>query len=139
MTILAKRTRFDASALSPEDKATTPMASAKKSIEAYCKSLQPEIATILSRLGLEILSLLQNYHHRSTQVKKIEDEITFIPRSARVNFTLNMSKEVETDTEYIRLQKETVTLISTFQTSLKAKIVEVAKLEMKNLKKKLHS
>jgi hypothetical protein len=139
MTTSVKRTRFDASALSPEDKATTPMASARRSLTAYCTSLQPEIATILSRLGLEILSLTQNFVHRVTQVKKIEDEITFIPRSARVNFTLIASKEVETDAEYIRLRDETVTLISTFQTDLKDKIVEVAKLEMLNQKTKLHS
>jgi hypothetical protein len=137
MASSAKRTRFDASALSPTDKAITPMSSARQSLAASCVSLQPEIATILSKLGLETIQNLQKLSHKQRQVKKIEDEVDFVPRSARVKFTLTTSKLVEEDAEYIRLRDETSTLVDNFQTALKNSILKLAKLETSLLKKKV--
>jgi hypothetical protein len=135
----AKRTRFDATALTPADKAVTPMASARQSLHSHCASLQPEIATILSKLGIERLQVLHKLSHKSSQAKKIEEDTSFIPRSARVNFALSASKPVEQDVEYTRLVDETQVLISDFQTTLKTKILAVAKLEVSTLKKQLCS
>jgi hypothetical protein len=135
----AKRTRFDASALTSADKAVTPMALARQSLHSHCASLQPEIATILSKLGLERLQVLHKLSHKSIQAKKIEDDTAFIPRSARVNFALSASKSVEQDEEYTRLVDETCTLVTTFQAALKTKILAVAKLEVTTLKKQLRS
>jgi hypothetical protein len=133
----SKRTRFDAAALSPTDKAITPMSSARQSFAASCLSLQPKIATILSKLGLETIQNLQKLSHKQRQVKKIEDEVDFVPRSARVKFTLTTSKLVEEDAEYIRLCDETSTLVDNFQTALNNSILKLAKLETSLLKKKV--
>jgi hypothetical protein len=135
----AKRTRFDATALAPSDKAVTPMASARQSLHSHCASLQPEIATILSKLGLERLQVLHKLSHKSSQAKKIEEDTSFIPRSARVNFALSASKLVEQDVEYTSLVDATQVLISDFQSTLKTKILAVAKLEVSTLKKQLCS
>jgi hypothetical protein len=135
----AKRTRFDASALAPADKAIPPMAAARQSLHAHCASLQPEIATILSKLGLERLQNLHKFSHKGIQAQKIEDDADFIPRSARVNFALVASKLVEQDAEYTRLSDETTAIVTTFQAALKTKILEVAKLEVSTLKTKLGS
>jgi hypothetical protein len=135
----AKRTRFDATAITPADKAITPMAAARQSLHAHCASLQPEIATILSKLGLERLQTLHKFSHRDTQAKKIEDDDDFIPRSARVNFALSASKLVEQDVEYTRLSDETTAIVTAFQAALKTKIIEVAKLEVSALKTKIGS
>ena len=133
----AKRTRLDASALTPaDDKAITPMAAARQSLQTNCASLQPEIATILSKLGLERLQTLHKISHKKTQAQKIEDDDDFIPRSARVNFTLSASKLVEQDVEYTRLLDETSVIVTTFQAALKSKILAVAKLEVSALKSK---
>ena len=133
----AKRTRFNATAVSPADRATTPMAAAKQSLDVHCESLHPEIATILSKLGLERLQTFHKLSHKSTQVKKIEDDEEFIPRSARINFALSASKPVEQDAEYIRLAEETSDLVTNFQNELKTKILSVAKLEVSTLKTKI--
>jgi hypothetical protein len=135
-----KRTRFDASALTPADtKALTPMAAARQSLISHCESLQPEIATILSKLGLERLQILHKLSHKSTQAKKIEEDTTFIPRSARVNFALSASNSVNKDEEYIRLVDETNNLTTAFQLALKTQILSVAKLEASTLQKQLCS
>jgi hypothetical protein len=139
MTSTVKRTRFDASALCPSDKAATPMASARLSLQTHCASLQPEIASILSKLGSERLQVLHKLSHKSTQAKKIEDDPEFIPRSARVNFALSASKLVEQDAEYTRLVDETSTLVTTFQSALKTKILAIAQLEVSTLQKQLRS
>ena len=135
----AKRTRFDASAISPTDRAATSMAAAKQALEVHCASLQPEIATILTKLGLERLQLLHKLAHKTTQVSKIEDDPEFIPRSARIQFALSASKSVEEDAEYKRLKDETSELVTNFQAALKTKILAVAKLEVSHLKTKLRT
>ena len=50
-----KRLRFDASAVSPADSATTPLATARQAFKTTVASLQPELATILDRLANEFL------------------------------------------------------------------------------------
>jgi hypothetical protein len=135
----AKRTRFDVSALTPADKAITPMAAARQSLHAHCALLQPEISTILSKLGLERLQTLHKFSHKEIQEKKIEDDDNFMPRSARVNFSLSASKLVEQDAEYTRFSDETTAIVTTFQAALKTKIIEFAKLEVSALKTKIGS
>jgi hypothetical protein len=115
------------------------MAAARQLLHAHCASLQPEIATILSRLGLDRLQNLHKFSHKEIQSKKIEDDVNFIPRSARVNFALSTSKLVEQDAEYTRLSDETTVIVTAFQAALKTKILDVAKLEVSALKTKIES
>jgi hypothetical protein len=124
----AKRTRFDSSVLSPDDTIAIPMAAARSTLLAHCALLQPEIATLLSTLGKEHLSLMQKELHKCTQVKKMSAGVPLIPHSARAKFVLTASKQPETDEGYIRLKEETETIVSTFQASLKDKIIALAKL-----------
>ena len=124
-----KRLRFDTSVRSPDDEVTTPLASAKKTLLSHCESLQPQIATLLSRLGKQHLLLLQKIWSKRRQAQKLEDDDQLIPRSARVKFALTSSKLVEQDAEYIRLRDDTAVLVTNFQKDLKRKIVSVAKLE----------
>jgi len=129
-----KRTRIDASAASPSDTATTPMASARNSISTYVESLQPEVATILKRLAVEFLVSLHRLFMKQKQVTKLENDDELIPISARVNFTLKCSKLVEQDEEYLSLVSETNEIVKTFQNDLRAKIIATAKLEVTKLK-----
>ena len=130
-----KRTRFDASALSPSDTASTPMATARESLKTSVESLQPEIATILLRLGTDFLLCSHKKYIKSQQVKKIEDDEEFIPKSARVKFELKCSKLVEQDEEYISLAADTAIIVQTFQQDLRAKILSTSKLEVTALQK----
>ena len=130
-----KRQRFDASALSSSDLAATPMATARKSLLTYVESLQPSIATILSRLGVEFLVCLHKLSTKTNQAKKFEDDPDLIPKSARIKFALKANKLVEQDAEYIRLAGDTASIVTQFQNALRDKILEVTKLEIAALKK----
>ena len=132
-----KRLRFDTSARSPDDEVTTPLASAKKTLTTLCESLQPQIATLLLRLGKQHLLLLHKIWMKNKQAQKLENDDQLIPRSARVKFALSTSKLVEEDAEYIRLRDDTAVLVSNFQKDLKRKIVSVAKLEVRLTMNKL--
>lgn len=134
MSIQTKRTRIDASAVSPSDTASTPMAVARNSINTYVESLQPEVATILKRLGIGYLVSLHKLNIKIQQVNKFEDDEELIPISARVNFTLKCSKLVEQDEEYLSLASETNDIVKTFQNDLRGKIIATAKLEVSKLK-----
>ena len=129
----AKRQRFDLTALSPSDKAATPLATARQSLKTYAASLQPSIATILSRLGQETLVCLHKHFAKKTQARKLTDDPELIPNSARVKFTLNSSKVIEQDAEYARLAGDTATIVTKFQQDLRSKILEVTQLEEKTL------
>ena len=74
----SKRLRFDTSALSPSDKAATPMGTAKEAIKDAVVLLQPEMATILSRLGTEFLLCLHRENSKSSQLKKLEDDPKYV-------------------------------------------------------------
>jgi hypothetical protein len=125
-----KRARFD---LTNETAAkVTPLSSAKASLEHSCASLQPDLTSLFSTLGQKHLLNFHKLKNKQTQVKKLSDDVELIPRSARVNFALTCSKEVEKDNGYISLRDETRTLVTDFQKALKAKIIAVTKLEIQN-------
>ena len=113
MSQQTKRTQIDASAVSPSDTATTPMAVARNSITTYFELLQPEVANILKRLGVEFLVSLHRLFMKQKQVTKLVNDDKLIPISARVNFTLKCSKLVEQDEEYLSLASETNEIVKT--------------------------
>ena len=134
-----KRLRFDTSVRSPDDEAVTPLAAAKKTLATHCASLQPQIASLLLRLGQQHLSYLHRIWSKQRQISKLENDEQFIPRSARVQFVLTSSKLAEKDEEYLRLRDDTAILVLNFQKELKRKIVSTSKLESRLTKVKLRS
>ena len=134
-----KRLRFDTSVRSPDDEAVTPLAAAKKTLATHCASLQPQIASLLLRLGQQHLSYLHRIWSKQQQISKLENDEQFIPRSARVQFVLTSSKLAEKDEEYLRLRDDTAILVLNFQKELKRKIVSTSKLESRLTKVKLRS
>jgi hypothetical protein len=107
-----KRTRFDLT--NDVSAKITPLASAKAALERCCESLQPDLTPLFSTLGLKHLLNFHKLKNKQTQVKKLSDDPDLIPRSARVNFALTCSKEVEQDAGYVSLCDETVTIVSDF-------------------------
>lgn len=135
MTSQAKRTRIDASARSPSTTASSPMAIARQAIDSSVESLHPEIAIILSRLGLELLLIHHKRFSKTRRVAEFDNDEDYIPISARCNFTLKCSKLVEQDEEYLNLVSDTAIVVKDFQKALRSKILETTKLEVKHLQK----
>ena len=128
-----KRARFDATAISPADAETTPMGTAKETIKRAVELLQPKLATILSRLGTDVLVALHKTHAKKTAAEKLGDENSKVPISARFKFALRGSKLVEGDADYNSLISDSTDLVDNFQTSLKGIITSATGLEAKKL------
>jgi hypothetical protein len=128
-----KRVRIDTTATNGGP-SKSPMAHANTHISDHVASLQPQIATILSRLAKQHILLLSKLHHRIKQVEKMESDAEFIPRSARVNFVLNLSKTAEQDAEFPALRDECTRIVEETQKSLKKQIIAATNIEIKILK-----
>ena len=131
-----KRVRIDITATNGGP-SKSPMAHATTHISDHVASLQPQIATILSRLAKQHILLHSKLHHRIKQVEKMESDAEFIPRSARVNFVLNLSKMAEQDAEFPALRDECTRIVEETQKSLKKQIIAATNIEIKILKQDL--
>jgi hypothetical protein len=133
-----KRTRFDPSASDGTSitgkPSKSPMAAATSHVQSHVASLQPPIATILSRLAKEYLLLLSKLYHKTKQLATMTDDLSFVPRSARINFELSASKKAKQDTEFPALRDKCTQIIDETITSLKNQIVLVTELEIKILR-----
>jgi hypothetical protein len=128
-----KRVRIDTTATNGGP-SKSPMAHANTHIQDHVASLQPQIATILSRLAKQHILLLSKLYHRIKQVEKMESDAAFIPRSARVSFVLNLSKTAEQDAEFPALRDECTRIVEETQKSLKQQIIAATNIEIKLLK-----
>ena len=130
-----KRVRFDAtSAHAPNGDpltatASTPKAIADSFITNHVVSLQPQLASILEKLGLQHLDLLHVFHNKKSQLTRMESNEEFIPRSARIEFKFHMSKNAEERPEFLALQEETDSHIATFRIFLRGQIIKATKIE----------
>ena len=134
----SKRARFDASAQLPttdtpsEKKATTPMAIAMSHIEDHLSSLRTEFASILTKYAADVLKAKVTAYLKKRTLGRMETDETVVPRSARVKFDLTSKyKQVEISEEFITLKDATAKLVTAFQSNLKSKIVDTAKLDIK--------
>ena len=116
-----------------------PLKSAQLHIQEYVSSLPPTTASILLRLAKNHLQLRAKLHHKLEQLKKMKDDASFIPRSARVNFTLAGSKAAEQTPEFQTLRDNTSTLVEKFQTDLKKQISAATEIEKKVLLSQLRT
>ena len=132
-----KRARTDAAAITPSDMAKSPMAAARESIATTAASLQPKLASVLSRLAVDYLVCCHKHYQKGLQVKRFTDDEDWIPKSARNNFDLKGSKLVEQDEEYTTLVAESQDLVDTFRKDLRGKIFAATKLEVKKMKQLL--
>ena len=128
-----KKTRIDPQATNQENKNKAPLEVAVEQITVHVASLQSQLATILGRAAKSHLTSLSKLHHKKIQLTKMEEDNDFVPRSARLQFTLKASKLTEQSDELTTLQDETKTLVGEFQTSLKEKIVKATKIEEKKM------
>ena len=128
-----KRVRVDPTPTNAAQKTQSPLACAQESLQAFISSLPPSTASILLRLARNHLQLRAHLHNKKTQIEKMTNDVSFLPRSARVNFKLSGSKPAEQEAEFQTLQTETATLVDKFQRDLKEKIQKATEIEKKLL------
>jgi hypothetical protein len=133
-----KRTRFADTATSNGTPADTsskqpPSGPADSFIRGYTASLHPELAAIAERLGKEHIVLLSKRDNKSLQVQRMVDQDDIIPRSARLEFTLNVSKRAKERLEFTALEEETTNLVQSYKLGLKQQIIKASKIEISAL------
>jgi hypothetical protein len=65
--------------------ASTPKAIADAFIKTHVTSLQPQLASILEKLGLQYLDLLHSLYNKKSQISKMESNEEFIPCLAQID------------------------------------------------------
>ena len=136
-----KRTRFAPKGndgTPPVSTSEPPKALAESLIRAAISSLHPTIATIAERLGKEHILILSRVDHKILQVKRMKDDAEFIPKSARINFDLSMSKRASANQDYVNLTETTKQLIIEFQLKLKDHVAKAQTIEITIIKSELH-
>ena len=138
MTTTNKRVRF--TDLTSDDSPNTPTPGsiltpkgiALKSVRSFAATLRKHLAPIIINAGESHVDLLHKWTTKVRQLKKMEDDDDFIPRSARmVNFEFRVPKAVEVTEEFISINAETNILTNNFRLSLKEKVMETLALEIK--------
>jgi hypothetical protein len=135
----SKRVRFDATSApaSPGDTTpsvnNTPLFIADSFIKNHVASLQPQLASILGKLGHQHVNLLHKLHNKKAQISRMEGDEDFIPRSARIDFQFHMSKHAEERPEFLALQEETNSHIADFRKFLRQQIIKATKIESDTL------
>jgi hypothetical protein len=140
----SKRTRFadddDTASATSNDKAPStapPKGLAAAFIRSFVASLQPDLAKIVEKLGYEHMSLLGKLDNKKTQVQRLQDSEDLIPRSARLNFKLNVSKRAEQRQEFTALVEETDKLVESYRKGLRDQIIKASKIEIKAIEDEL--
>ena len=134
-TTRSKRTRIDPTAnpIPSTEHATqqpkAPKALAIAFVKSHAASLQPQVASILEQLGISHLNLLSKKYNKDTQIQKMEQNKEFLPRSARIDFTLNVSEKATSSAQFQQLVADTETKTQEFCFFLKKQIIAATKIE----------
>lgn len=137
----AKRVRFDTDVSTDVSTTTThsqsPSEAAKKCVTLAVASLPESTKPMAAHWCTKINTAYTKWYRHTKNLTIHAANPEFIPRSARVNFTLTGSKLVTEENDFKTLAASTKEEVEKFQQKLKELITEAAKLENSALKKEL--
>jgi hypothetical protein len=135
-----KRTRFTdsdpepATAAKPSATTQSPLGAAKKAVDAYAKTLQPTLATIVVDAAADYLSQRATLFYKQRKFDQMTNDVALIPRSAKVELTLEASPEVRKGQEYQALAAEAADVITECQKQLKGLVLKCLAINLADLK-----
>ena len=144
MTTTNKRVRFTDPSSEPSPilktagKPLTPKGLALMSVRTYASTLRKHLSPILLNAGETNINLTHSWTSKVRQLKKMEDDDEYLPRSTRnVDFEFRVTKQVEDTEEYKSINAETQIIMNDFRLSLKGKVKEVLIVEIKLIRESL--
>eukprot|EP00957_Ditylum_brightwellii_P042739 3236296-Ditylum_brightwellii.AAC.1 len=114
-----------------------PKALAEASTKCQNSLLHTQIALALNHLSLKHLKLKAKVYHESKQIQHLTNDNELISKSARIEFTFHVSKEVDETKKFKALQESTQVVINSMHKALKGKILDALKLELYLLERDL--
>ena len=138
-----KQTRFtdfdldNAAAAKPSATTQPPLGAAKKAVDAYVRTLQPTLATIVVDAAADYLSQRATLFYKQQKFDQMRIDVALIPRSAWVELTLKASPKVKKGQEYQALAVEAANVITECQTKLKGLVLKCLKINLSDLKLKV--
>ena len=130
------RARIDPAATTPGQQ-LTPLQAALSHVESHTASLHDGLSTLLLEKSKQLLLKRQKIHQKTLAISRLEKDPERLPASARIQFKLNVCKELEDDNEFINLKGRNERVTQEYTKKLKLHIIEAAKLEIKLLKTNL--
>eukprot|EP00957_Ditylum_brightwellii_P069509 5278586-Ditylum_brightwellii.AAC.1 len=118
-------------------KRTPPKALATACIKKHTSLLQSNMAQALDSYFSKHIELLQKSYTKEKQIQHLERDPTLILKSARIEFTLHVSKGTEEADEFKGLQEGTEEILDCIRIDLKEKIIVAMKLELTLLQKEI--
>ena len=116
----------------------TPKALALACISGHVASLHPQVAKIIQSYGTKQVNLHAKLRSKQQQFDRMQKDVDFIPRSARINFEFYVRPEIRESDDFQVIQQETSQIITDFQLNLKSSIVRTVVLEVDFLKRELN-
>ena len=128
-----KRTRFEPRNKTDATKTSPPKHTALQFIKNSIASLHQTIAHICEHLGKEHIVLLGQLDNKQQKLKQMQNDASFIPNSARINFEHSVTKRAAKSAEYDALKEQTSEYIIEARKDLKALIIAAVKIEIQYL------
>ena len=110
-------------------KPMTPMRIATTAIDTFVESLREEVKPTLGRKARAYLTEVATCVDKCSTIHRMKADDTFIPRSARINFTLKTNKETADSDEFKELAEANDTLVTETKQKLRANIIKSLEIE----------
>ena len=106
-------------------------------INTHLETLLPNQHNILKTTSIQFLEILIKIYNKYRQIKKMETDAEYIPKSARVKFIFHMSKLAGASPEFKPISEETESILQDFRAKLKNQIIKATKVELLFLRRDL--
>ena len=130
------RVRIDDTVATPGPK-LTPLQTALLHVESHTALLHDGLSTLLLERSKNLLLQRHKIKTKDMALSKLEGDTARLPASARIQFKLNVSKDVEETDRFKELNIRNQTVTEEYTKKLKAHVLEAGRLEIANMKAKL--
>ena len=118
-------------------KPVTPLRTGEMAIDAFVESLRKEAQPPLAKSSKSYLRDFSTVRSKFETYKKMKDDETFIPRSARINFAIKSDSKTSELETFKALQDETNEIVKETKEKLRNKIIKSMEIEINERNKRL--
>lgn len=122
----------------PANPATTrsPFQAALNRLEEFAtESLQPHVKTHILPTAKQYLHLQAKAHHKQKLITKMTDDEEFVPKSVRIGFEFEVSKECEEHADFAAIKNNAEEVLNDFKAKMKHNVIAAQRVETKIIEK----